>query len=102
MSGRRFIETLGLIAGGYALCIIIALTICTAKADGVITTGNIQTTNGPVAVIQIYETNGLYEVQFNPSNISNGWQTIYTTTNFSSAVNVLRRGLASVTNAPTK
>ena len=69
-----------------------------AKADGVITTGNIQTTNGPVAVIQIYETNGVYEVQFNPNNISNGWQTIYTTTNFTNAVSVLRRGLASVTN----
>lgn len=98
MSGRRFIETLGLIVGGYVLCITIALTICPAMADGVITTGSIQTTNGPVAVIQVYETNGVYEVQFNPNSISNGWQTIYSTTNLQQAISVLRRGLATITN----
>jgi len=75
---------IGLIVGSYA--------------DGIITSGMHNITNGTIEVIRIYLTNDMYEVQFNPHALSNGWQTVYSTTNFTSALGVLKKGLASVTN----
>jgi len=81
-----------------SLIVLSMVTLSVLQADTV-TTGEINTTNGPVTIIRIdHSTNNTYDVQFNPNNIQDGWQTVYSSTNLVDAVKVLQHGLTTITN----